>query len=65
MKRISLAILLPMLFALAAMPQTLEKPKPLFHTFKLSQTEVGVNCVNGGKPSVKELGSLVIVSCAK
>ena len=59
--------LIPMLLLIAvpAMPQTLEKPKPLFHTFKLSQTEVGVNCVNGGAPSVKTLGSLVVVSCAK
>ena len=59
--------LIPMLLLIAvpAMPQTLEKPKPLFHTFKLNQTEVGVNCVNGGTPSVKTLGSLVIVSCAK
>ena len=59
--------LIPMLLliALPAMPQTLDKPKPLFHTFKLSQTEVGVNCVAGGVPSVKTLGSLVIVSCAK
>jgi len=59
--------LIPMLLLIAmpAMPQTLEKPKPLFHTFKLSQTEVGVNCVNGGKPTVKELGNLIVLSCAK
>jgi hypothetical protein len=57
--------MLMLLIAMPAMPQTLEKPKPLFHTFKLSQTEVGVNCVNGGVPSVKTLGSLVVVSCAK
>ena len=57
--------MLMLLIAMPAMPQTLEKPKPLFHTFKLSQTEVGVNCVNGGKPSVKELGNLIVLSCAK
>lgn len=48
-----------------AMSSQEPKPKPLFHTFKLSQTEVGVNCVNGGVPQVKQLGSLIIVSCAK
>lgn len=37
----------------------------LYHTFKLSDTEVGINCRSGGVPGLTRLGNLVVVSCVR
>ena len=38
-------------------------PKALYKVTKLSQSQVGISCLNGADPTGRKIGDLVIMSC--
>lgn len=42
-----------------------DKPKALYKVTRLSVSEVGISCLNGGDPAGKKIGDTVIMSCGK
>lgn len=64
--RIACAVIIGLGVAvIAVFGQSAKRSETTYHTFKLSDTEVGVNCRQGGTPTVRTLGSLVVVSCVR
>ena len=61
MKRFILAVAV----LLSAVALAAQKRPTLYHTFRLSEGEVGINCVNGGVPQAHTVGNLIIVECAQ
>ena len=41
------------------------RPKPVYKVMKLSTSEVGISCLNGGDPTGKKIGNVLIISCGQ
>jgi hypothetical protein len=41
------------------------RPKPIYKVTKLSLTEVGISCNNGGDPTGRKIGDTLIISCGR
>jgi hypothetical protein len=55
---VALLVLLGTLFAAS------DKPKPIYKITRLTQTQVGISCLNGADPTGRKIGDMVIMSCS-
>lgn len=50
---------------LAGVLNASDRPKALYKVLRISTTEVGIVCENGGDPTGKKIGQLLVISCGQ
>lgn len=60
--KIAFALLLCLL-AIDATAQ--DRPKALYKVSRLSLTDVGISCTNGGAPAASKYGDTLIITCGR
>lgn len=60
---LSLAFLIGAILCVAATAAERVKLEPIYKVSRLSNTEVGISCMNGADPTGKKIGNTVIMSC--
>ena len=59
MKKALLAAVVSVSLAMGAYAVT----KAQYRTFRFSDTELGVRCMNGSNPTTRKIGEILLVSC--
>lgn len=62
--RIGIAVAALSLVAIGALAQT-PRTKSLYRTFRFSNAEVGVSCMDGETPTSHTIGSVLVVKCGQ
>ena len=53
------------LLSLAAVASNTPREPSMYKVTRLSPTELGIHCLNGGDPTGKKIGDTLIISCGR
>lgn len=63
-RNLTISILFVLALAVGAIAERI-KLEPVYKVTRISNTEVGIACMNGADPTGKKIGNTVIMSCGK